>query len=69
MNTTIKAKPERPKGCTMTHLRYLDALRESGITNMFGSSTYLKEAFPRLTREQSIKVVGYWMKTFGKEDR
>jgi|SaaInl4_150m_RNA_FD_contig_31_392908_length_1041_multi_4_in_0_out_0_2 hypothetical protein len=46
------------------HLTYLDVLRESGITNMFGARPYLKNAFPELTDEESRGVMGYWMDNF-----
>ena len=42
---------------------YLDQLRESGITNMFGASPYLQEAF-NLNRYEAKDVVLEWMQTF-----
>lgn len=46
-------------------LEYLDNLRDSGETNMFGAGSYLREEFA-LTRTESHKVLSYWMKTFGE---
>jgi hypothetical protein len=46
------------------HLTYLDGLRESGVTNMFGATPYLRKAFPELSRLQANDVLGYWMRTF-----
>ena len=37
---------ERPKFITEEHLEYLDELRESGITNMYGARPYLINEFP-----------------------
>ena len=54
---------------TNEHKRYLDELRRSGITNMLGAAPYLRQAFPALTREQSTKVLGEWMRTFKETDR
>lgn len=54
---------KRPEVVQDEHLRYLDALRESGITNMFGAGEYLVEEFG-LSREQARQVLLYWMKTF-----
>jgi len=45
---------------------YLDVLRESGITNMFGAGPYVEEAFD-LKRRVARDLVIKWMTTF--EDR
>lgn len=45
------------------YFEYLDALRESGIVNMYGSPQYLVEAF-RIKLDEASKVVGQWMSTF-----
>lgn len=42
---------------------YLDKLRESGITNMFGATPYLMQAFD-LSKKDARKVLAEWMKTF-----
>ncbi len=44
---------------------YLDALRESGITNMFGAAPYLMEEFSFDKREASQWLVE-WMQTFSE---
>ena len=60
---------ERPSFVTDDHLCYLDALRESGVTNMFGATSFIKEEYPDLTEEQAKQVLKYWMKTFGSDKR
>jgi len=55
---------EKPEVVTEEHMEYLNELRESGETNMFGARPYLKNAFPELTRQQTAEVLIYWMKTF-----
>ena len=45
------------------YFEYLDQLRESGITNMFGASPYLQEAFD-LDRYEAKDVLLEWMQTF-----
>lgn len=45
---------------------YLDALRESGITNMFGATPYIIKAFPELSREEASGELNVWMRNFGK---
>jgi hypothetical protein len=59
---------ERPKIVTDEHLEFLDALRDSGETNMFGATSYLEVEF-RLTQPQAKEIHIYWMKSYGKEDR
>jgi len=45
---------------------YLDDLRESGETNMFGAGVYLREDFG-MERKSSGAVLSAWMKTFDGE--
>jgi len=45
---------------------YLDRLRESGVTNMFGAGPYVEEVFD-LKRRVAGDLVIKWMTTF--EDR
>ena len=42
---------------------YLEELRQSGVTNMFGSAPYLREEFG-LGRRESIKIVANWMDNY-----
>ena len=59
--TTTETKPE----ClTDDHLEFLDDLRESGDTNMFGARPYLAGEFPELTKQEAKAVLAYWMRTF-----
>jgi hypothetical protein len=52
------------KAKTLTkYFEYLDRLRESGATNMFGAGPWLEKAFG-LSREKSTPIVRDWMKTF-----
>jgi hypothetical protein len=43
---------------------YLDELRESGETNMFGAPAYLRATYG-LSRKEAMDTVYAWMKTFG----
>lgn len=56
----------RPDFVTEEHLEYLDELRESGDTNVFGAASYLyAQGFPDIyTLKQARSVVTYWMATF-----
>jgi len=56
----------KPEALTEDHLIYLDNLRKSGITNMFGARPYILNAFPELSSRESINILTYWMKTFSE---
>tara|TARA_R110002020_G_scaffold26072_7_gene84378 strand:+ start:830 stop:1042 length:213 start_codon:yes stop_codon:yes gene_type:complete len=53
----------RPEIVTDEHLTYLDELRESGETNMFGARPYVAEEFA-LEDKDAAAVLKYWMQTF-----
>ena len=59
----------RPEYVIDEHLEYLDALRGSGETNMFGARPYLQNAFPSLDKKVSADILSYWMNTFGDASR
>ena len=54
----------RPLKLLQEHLEFLDDLRESGITNMYGAGTYLQEEYPLLNKDEAGSIIHYWMKTF-----
>lgn len=58
----------RPDGCTDAMLKFLDELRESGVTNMFGAGPYLSREYG-LSKNKAREVLSYWMQTFGHEER
>jgi len=51
------------------HLLFLDSLRESGITNMYGAGAYLENAFQSLDRDSASEILSYWMKTFSERHK
>jgi hypothetical protein len=55
--------PDEEIIATPEHLEYLDELRESGETNMFGAAPYLEIVF-EVTRSQARTILKYWMETF-----
>jgi len=61
--TTEVLKPEFVQD---EYLSYLDAVRESGLINMFGAAPYLADEFPELDKRQARSVLQYWMQTFGE---
>ena len=50
---------------TNEHFEYLDALRESGVTNMFGAGPYLETEFG-LSRNEAKLILTEWMRTFSE---
>jgi len=46
------------------YYEFLDNLRESGVTNMFGATPYLVEAFSDLSEVEAREILGNWMRTF-----
>ena len=55
----------RPAICDDKHLDYLDALRESGITNTYGSPRYLQDTYG-LNKKDAFTIVQFWMDTFSE---
>lgn len=47
---------------------YLEKLRRSGITNMYGAVPYLMEEFPYLTESRATNILIKWMQTYNRED-
>ena len=45
--------------------KYLDDLRESGVTNMFGAAVFVADEFS-VSKVLSKKVLMEWMQSFGK---
>jgi hypothetical protein len=58
-----QTKVQRPAIVSDEHLTYLDNLRESGVTNMFGAGSYLQEEFD-LERKDARDILSYWMASF-----
>lgn len=44
---------------------FLDNLRESGVTNMFGAGSYIQEEFG-VTKYDAQRFLIKWMQTFGE---
>lgn len=47
------------------YFEFLDELRESGVTNMFGARPYLENEFD-LSKEEASKILKLWMQTFSE---
>lgn len=57
---------ERPEFVTEEHLEFLDDLRESGVTNMFGATPYIEDEYPELTGQEAKDLLLYWMDSFSE---
>lgn len=44
---------------------YLEDLRQSGVTNMFGAAPYLQEEFG-LSKKEAREILGNWMTNYEK---
>lgn len=56
---------EKPDFVTDEHLEFLDELRESGVTNMFGAAPYVEREFSVPIKE-ARQILQYWMDTFSE---
>ena len=59
---------KKPEELKEEHLVYLDELRESGVTNMFGATPYLQVEF-RLGKHKAMDILSYWMETFSERHK
>ena len=50
---------------------YLDALRDSGVTNMYGAVPYLQQVFPELSYDhaQAVYILREWMAHYDVDSR
>lgn len=46
------------------YYKVLEAIRESGITNMFGAAPYLKEFCPELSNKESQEILCNWIHNY-----
>ena len=54
---------EMKKVNTQEHTEFLDELRASGATNMFGAGKWLQEEFG-LEKGEARQILATWMKNF-----
>lgn len=64
----VAEKEARPEFVKQEHLEYLDELRESAVTNMFGAARYLVQRFG-LSIGEARNILSYWMTSFGDPNR
>ena len=49
------------------YFEYLDVLRETGVTNMFGAAPYLQEAFD-LSKTEARSILAEWMNQYATQN-
>lgn len=47
-----------------SYYNILEAIRKSGVTNMFGAAPYLREFCPELSREEAKEILCNWMANY-----
>ena len=47
------------------YYKFLEALRRTGVCNMFGAGAYLKECFP-LNEQQSRDILCNWIENYNE---
>ena len=53
----------------LEYYKFLDWLREEGITNMFGAAPYLMQAFDYLSEDEARDILLSWMETFSERHK
>lgn len=46
---------------------YLEKLRRSGVTNMFGAAPYLQKHF-KISKSEAVKILAGWMQNYNRDD-
>jgi len=60
--TTTRKTTEQEKQV----MEFLNILRESGLTNMFGASTYIVDEF-EIENSEARRILKLWMDNFNEE--
>ena len=61
METTRKTTPQEKQV-----MEYLNLLRDSGITNMFGASIYIQTEFA-IEKKEATRILSLWMNNFNEK--
>lgn len=51
------------------YYEFLDNLRELGVTNMFGATPYLMQAFDYLAEDEARDILVSWMKSYERRNK
>ncbi len=56
---------EKPGIVTDEHLQFLDELRDSGVTNMYGAEGYIQDEF-NIPMVEAREILEYWMESYSE---
>lgn len=48
-------------------MEYLNVIRDSGVTNMFGATPYIMNEFEHLSRTEATRILKLWMANFSED--
>ena len=48
------------------YFNFLEELRKSGVTNMFGATPYLEAEFEELTHAEAVEILKEWMRDYSE---
>ncbi len=57
-----ETRMEKPGIVTDEHLQFLDELRDSGVTNMYGAGGYVQDEF-NIPMVEARAILEYWMES------
>ena len=46
------------------YYKTLEAIRRTGVVNMFGAAPYLRECFPKLSKDDANEILVNWMRNY-----
>ena len=49
-------------------MEYLNFLRETGVTNMFGAAPYIEQEF-EIEKREARRILSLWMSNFNEEGK
>lgn len=68
---TIEKSNSAENRATAKYFAYLERLRKSGVTNMYGAVPYLQREFSELTHDhaRAHEILTAWMRSYDDPDR
>ena len=46
------------------YYKTLEAIRRTGVVNMYGAAPYLRECFPKLSKDDANEILVNWMRNY-----
>ena len=48
------------------YYKTLEAIRRTGVVNMYGAAPYLRECFPKLSKDDANEILVNWMRNYNE---